>query len=49
MTFDELVAEVYLLTARGDLTAETQSAVKAATLKAHKSDFFSKDIFETGV
>lgn len=49
MTFDELVEEVYNLTARADLVAETKSAVKAATLKAHKSDFYSKDIFETGV
>jgi len=49
MTFDELVAEVILLTNRPDLTAETESAVRAATLKVHKLDFFSKDIFETGV
>lgn len=49
MTFDELVEEVFLLTNRRDLVAETKSAVKAATLKAHKSDFYSKDIHETGV
>lgn len=49
MTFDELVAEVYLITNRPDRTAETISAVKAATLKAHKYDFYSKDIYETGV
>lgn len=49
MTFDELVQEVYDLTNRPDLTAETASAVKAATLKAHQSDFYSKDIHETGV
>ena len=49
MTFDELVAEVYLITNRSDLVGETKSAVKAATLKAHKSDFYSKDIFEVGV
>lgn len=49
MTFDELIAEVYLLTNRADLVGETKSAVKAATLKAHQSDFYSKDIFETGV
>jgi len=49
MTFDELVAEVYTLTNRPDLVAETKSAVKVATLKAHQSDFFSKDIYETGV
>lgn len=49
MTFDELIEEVYLITNRRDLVAETESAIKAATLKAHKLDFFSKDIFETGV
>ena len=49
MTFDELVEEVFDLTNRPDLVAETESAVRAATLKAHQSDFFSKDIFETGV
>ena len=49
MTFDELVAEVFLITNRPDLTGETKSAVRAATLKAHKTDFYSKDIHETGV
>jgi len=49
MTFDELLEEVYLITNRRDLVNETKSAVKAATLKAHKSDFYSKDIFETGI
>jgi len=49
MTFDELVAEVYLLTNRPDLEAETKSAVKRATLKAHQTDFYSKDIYESGI
>jgi hypothetical protein len=49
MTFDELIEEVYLLTNRPDLVGETKSAVKAATLKAHKTDFYSKDIFESGI
>ena len=49
MTFDELVTEVYNITNRPDLVSETESAVKAATLKAHQSDFYSKDIHETGV
>lgn len=49
MTFDELVEEVFILTNRRDLVGETESAIKNATLKAHKSDFLSKDIFETGV
>ncbi len=49
MTFAELLTEVYTLTNRPDLVAETKSAIKAATLKAHGTDFYSKDIFETGV
>jgi hypothetical protein len=49
MTFDELLEEVFLITNRRDLVNETKSAIKAATLKAHRSDFFSKDIFETGI
>lgn len=49
MTFNELVAEVYLITDRPDLEGLTKSAVKAATLKMHKTDFYSKDLFETGI
>jgi hypothetical protein len=49
MTFTELCNEVYLLTNRPDLVAETQTAVKAATLKAHQSDFYYKDLYEVGV
>ena len=49
MNFSELCAEVYTLTGRPDLVAETESAVKSATLKAHQSDYYYKDIFETGV
>jgi len=49
MTFNELLEEVYALTNRRDLVAETKGAVKAATLKAHRTDYYSKDIFETGI
>lgn len=49
MTFDELVTEVQIITNRPDLVARTKSAVKAATLKAHKTDFYSKDLYETGI
>lgn len=49
MTFDELLIEVYDLTGRSDLVAKTKTAIKAATLKAHRSDFYSKDIYETGI
>lgn len=49
MTLAELIAEVYTLTGRPDRVAETASAIKSATLKAHQCDFFYKDIFESGV
>lgn len=49
MTLNELQAEVISLTRRPDLAALTLSAVKAATLKMHQADFYSKDIYETGV
>lgn len=49
MTFDELLEEVYLITNRRSLVAETKSAIKRATLKAHKTDYYSKDIFEEGI
>lgn len=49
MTFEELVEEVFILTNRRDLVAETESSVKAATLRMHKLDFFSRDIYETGI
>ena len=49
MTFAELLIEVYNITGRDDLVALTTSAIKAATLKAHQTDFYSKDIYETPV
>ena len=49
MTFAELLIEVYNITARPDLIDLTKSAVKAATLKAHQTDFYSKDIWEQQV
>ena len=47
--FTDLLANVYTVTNRPDLVAETTLAVKAATLKLHRIDYFSKDLFETGV
>lgn len=47
--FTDLCNEVYTLTNRPDLVAETNMAVRAATLKAHQQDFFYKDLFETGI
>lgn len=40
---------VYLLTKRPDLVEVTRLAVKNATLKLHMSDFFHKDLYETGI
>jgi len=49
MTFTELLTEVYNITGRADLVDLTKTAVKAATLKAHNTDFYSKDIYETPI
>ena len=49
MTLAELITEVYSLTGRPDRIAETLSAIKSATLKAHQSDYFYKDVFESGL
>jgi len=49
MNFTELLTEVYELTGRADLVAKTKAAVKAATLKAHMTDFYSRDIAEIAV
>lgn len=49
MTLAELIAEVYLITNRSDLVSQTSAAVRAATLKAHQSDYYYKDMRETGI
>jgi hypothetical protein len=49
MNLAELQAEVYTLTNRPDRVAETLSAVRAATLKAHNSDYYYRDLYETAV
>lgn len=49
MNFTELLNAVYSITARPDLVDLTKLAVKAATLKAHKTDFYTKDIYETSL
>lgn len=48
-TFNELVADVITITNRPDLLAETKLAIKAATLKIHQSDYYYKDLHETGI
>jgi len=49
MTLTDLINEVYTITGRPDRVAETLSAIKSATLKAHQCDYFYKDVFETGM
>lgn len=46
MNFTEILTEIYNITSRPDLVDLTKTAVKAATLKAHQTDFYSKDIYE---
>ena len=48
MTLNELIAEVYTITNRPDLVAQTLTAVRSATLKLHQLDYFYKDVYETG-
>lgn len=49
MTFDEMVDEVISITKRPDLINKIQANVRAATLKAHNSDFYYKDLYEVPV
>jgi len=44
--FSDTVDEVYSLTNRPDLVAETALAVRQATLSAHRSDYYLKDLVE---
>jgi hypothetical protein len=48
-SFAELCNDVYTITNRPDLIAETKLAVKQATLKMHQVDYFPKDLYETGI
>ncbi len=43
------MADVMTLTNRPDLSAETTLAIRQATLKAHHSDYYPKDLYETGI
>jgi hypothetical protein len=47
--FSDVLNEVYTLTNRPELVAESTSAVKAATLKMHHAEFWPQDIYETQV
>jgi len=43
-----MIDAVYNITNRPDKVALTLDMIKAATLKMHSSDFYAKDIYETG-
>lgn len=49
MTFDEMVAEVISITKRPDLIERIKANLRAATLKAHHSDFYYRDLVEVPV
>lgn len=49
MTLTELQAEVYTITKRPDLVAETLLAVRQSTLALHQADFYWRDLYETGI
>lgn len=45
----DLINAVYGITKRPDLVVDTTLAVKSATLKAHQSGYYDKDLLVTGV
>lgn len=49
MTLTELRQAVYDLTNRPDLVSQTLLAIQKATLKIHHSDFYYKDLRESGL
>lgn len=49
MKFKDIEQEIYRLTKRPDLVEQTRGAIRLATLKAHHTDYYSKDLFEMGV
>lgn len=48
-SFAQIKADVITLTNRPDLSNETELAIRQATLKAHHSDYYPKDLYETGI
>lgn len=46
--FADLLSDIYDITKRPDLEAETKLAIRMATLKAHHSDFYPRDLKEVG-
>lgn len=49
MNFDELRSEVLSIVKRPDQMPRIEAAIRAATLKAHRQDYFFRDLVETGV
>lgn len=49
MTYATVLQDVYDITKRPDLTAETALGIKTAVLQLHGQDFYTKDLFETGI
>lgn len=45
----EITQAVYTITKRPDLVADTSVAIKSATLSAHGSGYYDKDLVENGV
>ena len=46
--FADLLSDIYDITKRPDLEAETKLAIRMATLKLHHSDFYPQDLKEAG-
>ncbi len=49
MNFQEIYDEVIIITKRPDLVDRTKQAIRSATIKAHHSDFYYKDLIEIPV
>jgi hypothetical protein len=46
MTHDELLSEIYFTTKRPDLVGQTRSALRTATMFAHRTDNYWRDLVE---
>jgi hypothetical protein len=49
MNFSDILTEVYDKTKRPDLVDRTKSAIKSSTIALHSSDFYAKDLIESGI
>jgi len=47
MTYAEILAEVILLTKRGDMADKIAAAIRTVTLRAHRLDYFWRDRIES--